>query len=118
MLRALKPTRMALANGGGNKDPIATKYCIRAVCHMLDASNKRIWGTFTGYDKTPDIAMAVEVACTVHAASKGPGVECTEPEMLLHIECPVECGGDVTFVFYTDNEEDSDADDSARHTFL
>lgn len=92
------------------RDVLATKYCFRAVSHLIDKPTNRILGTFTGYDKTPDIGMAVEIACNVHASAKETqGIECTDAEMLLHEVCPVECGGEVTFVFYTEDDDDDDA---------
>lgn len=89
-------------NNNENNDRIAAKYCFRAVSHLRSIKSRRIIGTFTGFDKTPDIAISVQKACEAHIASKlGDPCECMEAQLLLHEECPVECG-DITFVFYSE----------------
>lgn len=82
-------------------DHIAQKYCFRAVVHLRDKTSQRIVGTFTGFDKTPLVAKQVQEACRQHIESKrDERCECTESQLLLYQECPVECSGDITFTFY------------------
>lgn len=78
-------------------DKIATKYCFRAKCHLVDFAGRRL-GWFIAYDKSPTIAKDVLLACKVSLESFPKGCACDDDvDMVMLPECPVECIREVRY---------------------
>ncbi len=80
-------------------DKVASRYCFRAKCHMIDQVTGNVYGTFTGHDKTMRVTNDVYIACQLSLESFPNGLECDpEIELVLLEECPVECVREVIFL--------------------
>lgn len=93
----LLPTAMASAR---RDEKLAQKYCFKATAHLKEKNTNRIIGSFTAYDKTPEVASQVQQLCKDHMAEEDGVLECTVVSLVLYDECPTECDGEVSVVFY------------------
>lgn len=83
-------------------DKIATKYCFRAKSKIVHAVTGRIRGEFVAYGKTLSVSHDVFVASRMFTEGEDT-LECTEPELTVFSECPVECTLEVVF-YDTDDD--------------
>lgn len=81
-------------------DKIAPRYCFKATAHLRVKATGRIVGSFTSYDKSPEVAAQVQRMCKEYLADGDDTVDCTLVDMVLFAECPTECDGEVSVVFY------------------
>ncbi len=79
-------------------DKIAPKYCFKATAHLRLKTSGQILGSFTSYDKSPEVAAAVQRLCREHV--KDDTMDCTLVDLVLLEECPTECDGEVSVVFF------------------
>lgn len=82
-------------------DKIAPKYCFKATAHMRLKATNQIVGSFTAYDKSPEVAAQVQRLCKEYIQNGDDTVDCTLVDLTLHEECPTECDGEVSVVFYS-----------------
>lgn len=91
---------IAAANAPQNK--LAAKYCFKATAHLKTVANGRLLASFTAYDKSPEVAAAVQRTCESMRADNQPpsDVVCSVVELLLYETCPTECDGEVSTVVH------------------
>lgn len=80
----------------------ARKYCFKASAH-LKSTGGRVLASFTAYDKSPEVAAAVQRTCEAVRAQQQhlpSGVQCSVVELLMYDLCPTECDGEVSTVFH------------------
>jgi hypothetical protein len=78
-----------------NANRIAPRYCLRASCRVTHVGTETLVGEFVCYGKTPDIGRDVLLACTLYVENEP--LVCSDVELVLFEECPVECVRNVTF---------------------
>lgn len=82
---------------------IAAKYCFRARAHLRHKLTKRVVGTFTTYDKSPESLKNIQLMCKLHEEDNT--LECTDVELIFYNECPTECDGEISVAFYSEGNE-------------
>lgn len=90
-----------------SSDKLASKYCFKASCKLIDPVARRTIGKFVAYYKTPDVAKDVLTACEVSLDGFPRGSRCDPDVDLVFLqECPVECVREVRFYpEVSENEE-------------
>lgn len=80
-------------------DKFAPRYCFKATCKLVHPITSHVLGSFVGYEKTPEVAHDVYIACQISLDGFPDGYECS-PDIDLYLleECPVECVREVRFV--------------------
>lgn len=80
-------------------DKLAPKYCFKASCKLVHPTTSHVMGAFVAYEKSPDVARDVYIACQVSLEGFPKGYECCPDVDLVFLEeCPVECIREVKFV--------------------
>lgn len=82
-------------------DKIANKYCFKATAHLRVKATGQTLGSFTCYDKTPEVGAQVQRICKEHIKDGDESLDCTLVDLTLHEVCPTECDGEVLAVFYS-----------------
>ena len=90
-------TRMMSSSKVPSRDDnrIAPRYCFRASCRVVHVGTDNVVGEFTCHGKTPDIGRDVLSVCSVYVEHEP--LVCSDVELVLFEECPVECVRTVTF---------------------
>jgi hypothetical protein len=83
-----------------HKEKIAPKYCFKATAHLRVRASNQIVGSFTAYDKSPEVAAQVQRMCREYVRDGDESVDCTLVDLVLLEECPTECDGEVSVMFY------------------
>lgn len=85
-------------------DRIAARYCFRAKCTVVHSITGHIVGEFVSHGKTPSCSHDVFIASRLYTEDEQ--LECTDVEMTLFNECPVECVREVVYTVFPDPDDD------------
>lgn len=96
-MRLAIPRRIVCMQTPPKGDKLATRYCFRARCTVVDKGGTPV-GAFISYDKTPDVADTLRAVCDSLLSDFPKGTSCDpDIELTLFKHCPVECDDTVQY---------------------
>lgn len=71
-------------------------YCLRATCRVTNAAGEEVAVT-RGFDKNVSVGRDTEIACKRHVRSLRGRFACSEAEVVMLANSPLECSGQIFF---------------------